>query len=83
MLTKFCCSFTAGGIWPTLFSCLEGSSHHVRRHVLNDINGLLVSPNGGPHNSESILSMPEWSHFIMPVLGDIPHQTDDSKDYMQ
>ena len=56
------------GIWLTLFTMLDSASNSVKRHALKDITGVLVAANVGGVNCESLLQVPRWQSFVLPLL---------------
>ena len=56
------------GIWLTLFTLLDTASNDVKKHALKDITGVLVAANVGGVNCESVLQVPRWQSFVLPLL---------------
>ena len=56
------------GVWLTLFTLLDGASYRVKKHALKDITGVLVAANVGSVNCESVLQVPRWQSFVLPLL---------------
>ena len=56
------------GVWLTLFTLLDTASNGVKKHALKDITGVLVAANVGSVNCESVLQVPRWQSFVLPLL---------------
>ena len=56
------------GVWLTLFTLLDFASNSVKKHALKDITGVLVAANVGGVNCESVLQVPRWQSFVLPLL---------------